>query len=344
MLTKKMNFLETIKKGGKPDRLVNCYTAFAPIADDPVFRYVRGNRVRGTNSYDRWGVYIAFPEDQPAAIPVVTAENQVIKDIENWKSAVKVPDLRANCSGGWETALANKAAVNHSEQLTMTIMGTGIFEQLHMLMTFEDSLCNLLLYPDEVRELVDVITEYRLEYMKLIVENLHPDVILSHDDWGGRTSLFMAMDTWREYFKTPYKKLYDYLHSNDVLVIHHCDSFCEPLVEDMVDIGVDVWQGVIPTNDIAAISERLDGRMALMGGIDSIIDQSVTTEEDIRAEVRRACDAYGRLPHFIPSYTYGGPGSIFPHVEPIVHDEIERYNRERFKVFDESLTLRDTRI
>ena len=339
MLTRKENVLETVKKGGKPDRLANCYAAFAPIGGDPVFWYVRGNRVRGTNSYDRWGVYISFPEDQPAAMPIVTTENQVIKDIAVWKSYVKVPDLRANCSEGWEDARKSKAAADESGLLSMTIMGTGIFEQLHMLMTFEDCMCNLLEFQDEMRELIDAVTEYRLEYMKLIVENLHPDVILSHDDFGSKSSMLMSPNTWREFFKEPYRRLYSYLHENNVLVIHHSDSFCEPIVEDMAETGADVWQGVLPTNNIEEITKKLDGRMALMGGVDSGIDRADATEEEIRAEARRVLDAYGRLPNFMPSYTYGGPGTIFPHVEPIISDEIERYNKERFGVWDESLLI-----
>ncbi len=332
MLTKKQNFLETIKKGktGSPDRLSACYTAFKPVGGDPVFQFVRGNRIRGTYSYDRWGTYIAFPEDQPAATPIVTAENQVIQDIEEWQKYVKVPDLRGNCSEGWETALANKAAIDSEEYMSLTIMGTGIFEQLHMLMTFEDTLCNFLLYPDEMHELIDVITEYRLEYMKLIVENLHPDAILSHDDWGSKDSLFMAPDVWREFFKAPYKKLYDYLHENGILVVHHSDSYCEPLAEDMADIGIDVWQGVLPTNNIPEIAKRLNGRMALMGGIDSGIDRADTAEEEIRKETRRACEEYGDIPMFIPSITYGGPGTLYPEVEKVIIDEIEAYNKEKF--------------
>ena len=328
MLSEKANVLETIKKGGKPDRLVNCYRPFIPIAGDPVFQFVRGNRIPGTDSYDRWGTFISFPAGQPAAVPIVTKENQIIQDIENWRKYVKVPDLRANCSTGWETALQNKAAIDASEYLSMTIMGTGIFEQMHMLMTFEDTLCNLLVYPDEISEIIEVITDYRLEYMKLIVENLHPDVILSHDDFGSKTSLFMSPDIWRGYFKEPYRKLYSYLHDNGILILHHSDSFCEPIVDDLAEMGVDVWQGVLPTNNIAEITKKLDGRMALMGGVDSTIDRPDATEAEIRAEARRVCDQYGNLPHFIPSYTYGGPGTIFPQVASIVMDEIDQYNSE----------------
>lgn len=52
-----------------------------------------------SDSYDRWGTYISFPEDQAAAVPIVTMDNQVIQDIEEWKEYVKVPDLRANLWG-----------------------------------------------------------------------------------------------------------------------------------------------------------------------------------------------------------------------------------------------------
>ena len=116
------------------------------------------------------------------------------------------------------------------------------------------------------------------------------------------------------------------------MIVHHGDSFLEPIVEDMADIGIDVWQGVLPTNNIPEISKRLNGRMALMGGIDSGIDRQDATEEEIRKETRRACDEYGGLGHFIPSITYGGPGTLYPEVEPIIIDEIHRYNKEHFGI------------
>ena len=31
-------------------------------------------------------------------------------------------------------------------------------------------------------------------------------------------------------------------------------------------------------------------------------------------------------------FHYGGPGTIYPHVEEIVIDEIDKYNKERFGV------------
>ena len=35
-----------------------------------------------------------------------------------------------------------------------------------------------------MHELIEYITEYRMQYAKLVVENLRPEVMFTHDDWG----------------------------------------------------------------------------------------------------------------------------------------------------------------
>ena len=300
--------------------------------NDPLQKFTRGNRVRGKTSVDRWGTEILFPEDAPGPMPHVTETNKVCPDITQWQDYVKVPDLVANCSSGWEDALKSASEVNRDEKLVLGFMGTGIFEQSHFLMGFEDALMNLLLEPESMKELIDAIAEYRFQYAKLLVDNLHPDIILSHDDWGSKTSLFMQPDTWREYFKEHYRRIYGYMHDHGVLVMHHADSFLEPIIEDMVEIGVDVWQGVLPENNIVEMQKQLDGRMTLMGGIDATIDRVDATEEEIRKDVRRACSTYGPGGHFIPCMTYGLSGTIYPQTDEIIADEIEKYNKETYGI------------
>ena len=46
----------------------------------------------------------------------------------------------------------------------------------------------------------------------------------------------------------------------------------------------------------------------------------------IRGYVSRALNEYCPGGHFIPSITYGLAGTIFPHVDPIINDEIRKYN------------------
>ena len=121
------------------------------------------------------------------------------------------------------------------------------------------------------------------------------------------------------------------MHDHGVLIVHHSDSFCEPIVEDMIDLHIDVWQGVLPQNDIVKLQNQLQGRLTLMGGIDAaVVDRADSTEEEIRAEVRRACETYGKNGYFIPSITYGGPGCIHPEADKIIDDEIDCCSKEFF--------------
>ena len=194
-------------------------------------------------------------------------------------------------------------------------------------MGFEDTLANFYEHPDEMHELIDYITEYRLKYAELLIDKLQPDAILSHDDWGAKESLFMSPEMWREFFKEPYRKIYQYIRSRGVIAIHHADSFLAPIVEDMAEIGVQVWQGVLPENNIPELQKRLNGSMVLMGGIGAAIDRPDSTEEEIRAYVRNALETYCPGGHYIPCITYGGPGTVFPHVDPIINEEIAAYNQ-----------------
>ena len=138
----------------------------------------------------------------------------------------------------------------------------------------------------------------------------------------------MSPEMWREFFKEPYRRFYGAIRSRGVIAIHHADSYLVPIVEDMVEIGIQVWQGVLPENNIPALQEQLKGRMVLMGGIGAAIDRPDSTAEEIRTYVRNTLETCCPGGHFIPCITYGISGTVFPHVDPVINSEIEKYNSE----------------
>lgn len=207
MLTAKENFLETLKPDGKPDRLVKQYEGNVFFPPNPASMYIRGKRYAGMEPLiDRFGTTILWPEGQVAAMPHVTEQNKVIKDITEWKDQLVMPDLEANCSQPeqWEPFIKQAEELRAKDQLVMAFMPTGVFERLHFLMGFEDMLMNFLLEPEDMMDLCNAIGEYRYQYMKLIVDYIKPDVMLSHDDWGSKNSLFVRPETWREFIKPQY--------------------------------------------------------------------------------------------------------------------------------------------
>ena len=336
MLTAKENFLETIKPDGKPDRIVKQFEGTKFIPSDPVNVYVRSKRYSGMPpNKDRWGTTMIWPEGDVAAMPLVNDETKVIRDVSKWRSYTQVPNVTANCGKAelWDSFLKQLEEIDREESLIMVLAAQGIFERLHFLMGFEDTLVNLMTEPEAMHDLCAAIGEHRLEHFKLVVEYAKPDIYLVHDDWGQKTNMFMHPDVWREFIKPNYVKQYQYLHDNGVIIMHHADCYQEQIAGDMVDLHIDVWQGIIPQNDIAAIQKRLNGRMALMGGLDSaIVDRPDSTEEEIRKETRRALEEYTPGGHFIPCITYGGPGTIYPAGDKFINDEIDRFNKERFGI------------
>ena len=326
MMTPKENFLELLKPNGQPDRQLCQYEALHMCLNDPINTYLRGNRKRGTVSKDRWGTTISFPADAPGPMPVTADGLAVCPDVTHWRDTVHAPDIDA-CTEGWEACRTAARAACGKEKLLAGFMGTGIFEQCHFLMGFEDTLTNLYEHPDEMRQLIEYITEYRLRYVQLLIDRLQPDVIFSHDDWGTKDALFMHPDMWREFFKEPYRRFYGYIRSRGVIAIHHADSYLAPIVEDMAEIGIQVWQGVLPENDIPALQRQLNGRLVLMGGMGAAIDRADAAPEEIYGyamdTLRRCCPGG----HYIPSITYGLPGAVYPHVDEHIDRAIADYNR-----------------
>lgn len=321
-------FRETIKPDGRPERQLKQYEALGFSFKDPIGRYLNSEMRPGNVWRDKWGTLNSFPEGAPGKTPIITEENKVCPDITKWREYVHAPDIETAAKGDWSESKADMTKIRENGKLATLLFSTGIFEQAHFLMGIEDTLTNLYEHPQEMHELIDYILEYRLKYAELLINNLHPDAILSHDDWGTKTALFMQPDKWREFFKEPYRKLYSYISSQGVIVIHHADSYLVPIVEDMVEIGIQVWQGVLPENNIPQLLRRLDGRMTLMGGIGAEIDRADTTEEQARSYVRTVledCCPYG---HFIPCITYGLKGTIQKHVDPYINAEIDKYNSE----------------
>ena len=325
-MTPKEIFLELLKPDGQPERQLKQYEALHLVLTDPINGYLRGNRVKGSISKDRWGTTILFPEDAPGATPHITAEDKVCPDITHWRDYVHAPDLEANCAEGWEECARAARETAGDQRLVCGFMGTGIFEQTHFLMGFEDTLTNLYEHPQEMHELIDYITDYRIRYVKMLIDGLKPDAIFSHDDWGTKEALFMKPEMWREFYKEPYRRFYGYIRSRGVIAIHHADSYLVPIIEDMKEVGIQVWQGTLPENDIPTLQAQLKGTLVLMGGIGAAIDRPDSTEDEIRSYVRDALQRYCPGGHYIPSITYGIAGAVYKHVDPFIDDEIDKYN------------------
>lgn len=328
MSTMKEKFLRRMRNDN-PDWLGDPWDCFAdsggpfkPLFMDPVFGLTQ---MKFDEFYqDMFGVTYFWKTGDPGTTPYITPENVVVKDLARWRDYIKLPDIT---NLDWSGVEAQVKAVDRNEFLVMAINAPGVFEFSHLVLGFEEALIAYIEEPDLLNEMLTAYADWKLEWAKQVCDHIAPDVIHSHDDWGTKQALFISPEAWRKCVKPHFARIYGYYKSRGVLVQHHSDCVNHEVAEDMVDLGIDMWQGCIPQNDIKGVVERTNGKLCILGGIDmQITDIPNWNEEVIRKEVRRAIDEYAPLGCFIPCIA--NIVAIHPPVGAIIHDEMNKYGAQ----------------
>jgi len=168
-------------------------------------------------------------------------------------------------------------------------------------MGFEEGMCAMIEDPDECDAFFEAIADYKIACFNRIIDAYHPDVICYFDDICTQRGPFVSPATYRELIKPHHKRIIDAVHARGVLFEQHMCGFVEPILDDLVEIGVDIWCSAQMLNDIAAITEKYAGRLIVEGGWNFQAPCSFedSTEQLLNAEMLRCRDEYGRHGNFI---------------------------------------------
>lgn len=329
MLTKKQNVLETIR-GGNPDRFVNQFEAFVLIKESPYFCNSPYPAPGAGPAVNSWGVTQVWPAGHPGAFPVHTADKIVCPDITKWRDYVKAPAVKAPESE-WAPFVEMVDKIDRNEYFVTPMVFPGIFEMTHYLQEITNAMMNFYEEPEATHELIDYITEWELCYAEELIKHYHPDALFHHDDWGTQRSTFMSKEMFDEFLTPAYKKLYGFYKENGVeVIVHHSDCYAATLVPSMIEMGIDIWQGVMKANDIPSLIDKYGKQITFMGGINSAdVDFPGWTREDVAREVERACKECGKL-YFIPSASQGDAFASFPGVYDTLTEEIDKQSKLLF--------------
>ena len=330
MLTIRQNLLETIR-GGKPDRFVNQYE-FMKLINNPLSLH-NPNPKRGEQDVvNAWGITRSWPEHVLAAFPVHTPEKVVIKDITHWRDYVHAPNIKFS-DAEWEPFIKQAEEVDRKEYFVTAMVAPGLFEQCHHLGEIQQTLINLYEEPDHMKDLIKYLVDFELELAEQICTHMKPDALFHHDDWGTQKSTFMSKDMFEEFYLDGYKQVYGYYKDHGVeLIVHRSDSYAATFVPFMIDMGIDIWQGAMSSNNIPELIKEYGGKISFMGGIDSAkIDFDGSTREIVHEVAEKAIRENGaQKKYYIPCNTMGGPSTIFPGVYEMLSEEIAKISKEFF--------------
>ena len=150
------------------------------------------------------------------------------------------------------------------DKYVMTGIGFFLFERMHMLHGFENTLQDLYLDRKQIEMLADRVVEFNLG----IIDNISrrfPGRIHGFwftDDWGTELATFIRPQMWDEFFKPRYRRLFDAIHAAGWHVwMHSCGNVNE-ILDGLIDVGLDVINLQQPRAlGIEEIGRRFRGRV-----------------------------------------------------------------------------------
>lgn len=152
----------------------------------------------------------------------------------------------------------------------MAAVTSTIFEGSWFLRGFENFLNDLLLEPEFAEELMDKVLDFNLSVALKAVE-LGADIVWLGDDVGMETGMIISPAIWRKYLKPRYEKVISEIKKakSDIYVAYHTDGFIEPIIPDLIEIGLDILNSLQPNcNNLSQIKKMYGENLSFWGGID----------------------------------------------------------------------------
>ena len=95
----------------------------------------------------------------------------------------------------------------------------------------------------------EAYADYRIEQFEYIKKYLDVDFVMMHDDWGNQNNMFFSPEMWRKFFKEPERRMVKRAKELGMHYMHHSCGYIEPIIPDMVEIGIESWHGGAPSNN-----------------------------------------------------------------------------------------------
>lgn len=136
-------------------------------------------------------------------------------------------------------------------------------------------------------------TEVGLELVKRGV-----DAIWVGDDFGSQQSLLFSPDMFRNLLKNHYARQVSALKeaNPDLIAILHSDGAVKALLDDIKEIGFDVFNPVqpgVPGHSPHEIKSEYGDKFAFWGAIDQQYLMPKGTDEEVEADIKEKCEVLG---------------------------------------------------
>ena len=168
-----------------------------------------------------------------------------------------------------------------------------LWENAWQLTGFSEAMRLMLRDPAKFERILDRIDRIRMEEAKLLCD-LGVDVIYDGDDVGMQRGMMMSPQLWRRFLKPRYRRLVEEVHRRGAFFMFHSDGWIEPIVPDLVEIGVDILNPVQPEcMDPYRVKELYGDRIAIHGTVSVQTTLPFASPREVEELVRERVERLG---------------------------------------------------
>lgn len=175
-------------------------------------------------------------------------------------------------------------------------LGGELLEAAWRLRGLENFLIDLVRRKDMAHALLDHLADLaRLNAATLTAAGV--DVLALDDDVGMGATMMISPATWREFFKPRLASVVEAARSvkPGLPVVYHSDGCVDPILDDLVEVGITAINPVQPEYmDARRIRRRFGHRLALWGTVGRQATFATGSPSDIQSEVRTRIEELGR--------------------------------------------------
>jgi len=174
--------------------------------------------------------------------------------------------------------------------------GGTFFETAWGLRGFEQLMLDMMTDVEFAACLLDKIAEFSVSNASYFAA-AGADIILTGDDFGMQERMIISPAMWREWFKPLYARLIAEVKAVNptALVFYHSDGNIEPIIPDLIEVGVDILNPVQPEcMDPATVKEQYGDRLAFWGTIGTQTTMPFGTPAEVSETVQERIATVGK--------------------------------------------------
>ena len=194
----------------------------------------------------------------------------------------------------------------YPDRFRMASLGLSGFTTMWCLRGFDKLMLDIAVDLERVDILADLIFGFENQ---LIAElsRFDFDAVAFYDDWGTQTGMLISPGKWREVFRQRYEHQFKLVHELGMYVYFHCCGQYLPIIQDLIEVGVDVLNISQPNlYDIPEIGRLFGGKVCFICPVSyqttSISGTREEIFEDVRLLVENLGDFNGGLIGYVEEY------------------------------------------